>query len=122
MTPFAISASRSASTFWSGWSRGSRSTTQLLLLSAAVCVAIFTKYTAFIILPVVFFTIFSLAWRHLNFGALVFRTVTVLAAPLVLLAAYCVHNEINEGVALPFNTDSQIPPRRNRTIQADTIL
>ena len=80
------------------------SAAHLLLLSAIISVTIFTKYTAFIIIPVVFLTFGLLPLRHpVTFAGSLTKGIAVLMLPLVLLGAYGASNKKIYGTALPFN-------------------
>lgn len=78
----------------------------LLLLSGAVTGAIFTKYTAFVLIPAIAVAFFlaPLGGKGISLAQALKKAVVVLALPLVLLSVYSVHNIQRYGAALPFNT------------------
>lgn len=83
---------------------GRRSLPYLGLLSLTVCLAIFTKYTAFSVIPLVAVT-FALLPRHgVPPRAALRKGLLVLLVPLLLLGSYMLENKRQYGAALPFNT------------------
>ena len=87
----------------------------LVATSAVVAVAIFTKYTAFAILPtiVVVFALL-LRGRPLPSGRrIAIAAAMVLLVPLILLGAYMGSNQARYGSPLPWNVD-QLDPSRSQ--------
>jgi hypothetical protein len=84
---------------------GKHSLPYLCLLSMAVTTAIFTKYTCFVVIPMVLatFVMMVLPPRRLTWGGALGKALLVLLVPLVLLGASMVDNKRTYGAALPFN-------------------
>lgn len=85
---------------------GRRPLFHLAALSVAVCAAIFTKYTAFSLIPVVAasFALLVLPGHSLSLPEALKKALLVLLVPLLLLTGYMLENKRQYGAALPFNT------------------
>lgn len=77
-----------------------------ILLCAATTLTLFTKYTAFVALPMMVALVLPELLRPAS-PTSPRRTVSkllLIAVPLLVLGAYCVHNQQRYGHALPWNT------------------
>jgi hypothetical protein len=93
---------------------GSDRLVHLLLLSGAICIAIFTKYTTFAILPAVALTLLLLLAPpfRLPLKKVAAKAALVLLLPALLFCGYLVHNQRTYGMPLPYNDRIYDPATR----------
>lgn len=86
--------------------QGKRGVIHLAALSAAICAAVFTKYTALAVMPVVAagFALLMLPGQAVPRIETLKKALVVLLVPTLLLAGYLLENKRQYGAALPFNT------------------
>lgn len=83
----------------------------LLLLSIVISTAIFTKYTAYVVLPIVCIVFVSLFYRRLiaSRKQVALSLILVLLLPITMLSAYFISNKKNYGSPLPGNIQKLNP-------------
>lgn len=90
----------------------------MILLSLSITISIFTKYSAFVVLPVIVTTALLLFHWKLVPRIKIVALLLTLATPLILLSLYTSSNLVNYGTHLPrTNTISytnQIQPRADK--------
>jgi 4-amino-4-deoxy-L-arabinose transferase-like glycosyltransferase len=87
-----------------------------LLLSCAISLSVFTKYTSFAIIPAVLaFTTLAYAWRvNATRKRIALCSLVIFLLPSVLLAYSFTSNRSQYGTILPYNVDMVETPLRQR--------
>lgn len=90
----------------------------LFLLSFSITISIFTKYTAFVVLPVIITTGLLLIYWSLVPRIKIISLFLTLAIPLILLSLYTSSNIVNYGTHLPrqriISYTNEIQPRAEK--------
>jgi hypothetical protein len=93
----------------------------LTALSCALTVALFTKYTAFVVLPMTVSVFAAVAWgRSVAVKKAVIALLLVLLLPVAALSGYFLSNLKGSGNPLPWNTQIY-DPVAHRPVDADPI-
>jgi len=94
----------------------------LLITSIVISITLFTKYTSFVVLPIVLISFLSLFYKGLLVSRkrVVVSLILVLLMPITVLSAYLTSNLKNYGSPLPWNVQQLDPgliqPRDNSRI------
>ena len=77
----------------------------VIAAGAAIMVALFTKYTAFVVLPLAIVTYLSVLWRRpgIENRKLLLAGIVLIVIPLLSLGSYCYSNMKTYGSPLPSN-------------------
>jgi 4-amino-4-deoxy-L-arabinose transferase-like glycosyltransferase len=79
----------------------------LLVTSLVISITLFTKYTAYVVLPIVLVVFASLYYKHMIVPRkkVLLSFISILLIPLAVLSVYWISNMENYGSPLPWNTN-----------------